>query len=134
MAKTGWEFGADLSQLQLISKVELPLLAYTYAQLNRNIAATREKDRDAFVPPGAAAGMDVVGGPWTTLRNELQRLLAGTATCLETCAATVQHIVDTYAATDAAAAASLASGWSGGPPGVPAGQLPPGPPPSVIAG
>ena len=132
MAKTGWQLAADLSQLKVVATVDLPMLGFNYAELNRAVAGTAEQETEAFVQPIGSGGMDQVFGEWTSLRDQLQNILGRTANVLQATGQVLAHIVDVYAATDRDAARSLESVWRNGPPQLdPTEQVPPGPPPDV---
>lgn len=120
MPKTGQALAADLSQLYALGKVDLPELAYLYASLNNQVAATSTAGNDAF---GGGCVTDGIGGlqaaaytSWAALRDVLQNALADTATGIEEAGQAIVAIADTYAATDAEAAASLWRVWQHGEP------------------
>ena len=131
MSLKGSQLAADLSQLKLIGVVDLPTLAYIYAEMN-NVVADTANDADAFAQPSSVSNQ--VGPIWTAVRDRLQNILGNTATALDDAGRAVLHIVDAYAATDAEAAQALDKIWIDGPPEamlVPAELLPPGPPAPV---
>jgi hypothetical protein len=132
MAPTGWQFAAELSELRIIGKVDLPAMAYTFAALNNRVDGTAVHDHNAFAWEGRG-GFDQVYIPWSTLRNSLQNLLGGTSTNIQTAADVVLHVVNAYADSDTDARHSLDAAWSNGTPPLLEGENPPpGPPPAVV--
>lgn len=133
MAPSGWQFAAELSELRIIGRVDLPAMAYTFAALNNSINGTAANDNAAFALEGRG-GFDQVYRDWAHLRDSLQNLFGATSTNVQAAADVVLQIVDAYASTDQAAKQSLESAWANGQtPGLQAGEhLPPGPPPAIM--
>ena len=131
MARSGWQFAADLSELRTVGAVDLPAMAYTFAALNNAINATAAHDIAGFSTEGG--GFDQVYPAWSQLRDDLQNIFGKTSTNIQTAGDVVVGIVETYAATDEEAARSLQSVWNDGPPSLQDGEIPPpGEPPAVI--
>jgi hypothetical protein len=115
MANTGGGFGADLSQLMAVGRLDLPSLAYIYARVNREVAATGDYDDKTFAPCPSTS-VDRMRGPWTDLRDRLQDYLGRGALHLEAAGEAIVHVADTYAASDAATQAALRKAWAHGVP------------------
>jgi hypothetical protein len=133
MAPSEWQFAAELSELRIIGKVDLPAMAYTFAALNNSINATAANDNAAFALEGRG-GYDQVCRDWSALRDSLQNLFGGTSTNVQTAADVMLQIVDAYASTDEAAKQSLESAWGNGKtPALQQGETPPpGPAPAIV--
>jgi hypothetical protein len=132
MAQSGWQFAADLSELQTVGAVDLPAMAYTFAALNNTIDRTRTYDVAGFTMEGAG-GFDQVYPAWSQLRDALQTIFGKTAANIQTTGEVVVGVVQAYAATDTEAARTLQAAWQGGPPSLHDGEHPPpGPPPAVV--
>ncbi|MET8154168.1 hypothetical protein ACIBSW_12595 [Actinoplanes sp. NPDC049668] len=108
----GWQFAAELSQLRVVSRVDLPALSHAYASMNQAVDRTAGQEGGAFAAPGG--GVAPAHGLWSSLRDDLQNILGRTATNMLDAGVVLEHIVDTYAAADAAAASSLEAAWAGG--------------------
>jgi hypothetical protein len=132
VAVSGWEFGADLSELKKVGSVDLPSMSYTFASLNSMVNGTEGSDKNAFDWVNGASSQAYQ--PWAELRDSLQNFLGKTAQNLEAAASAIDQIVQTYAASDAGAASALNSAWSGGPPNLEPDENPPPPtaPPAVV--
>jgi hypothetical protein len=125
------QFGAELSALRLIGEVDLPMLAYTYAVCNNNVAGTASSDPAAFTPRENGGNNDV-GAEWTALRDRLQNILGHTSNTLTQTAQVIMHIMRTYEATDAESARYVADAWGDGAPGRSTEVAPGSPPPVVL--
>ena len=129
----GWQFGAELSQLRIIGRVDLPAMSYTYASMNQAVNSTVSGEAAAFQAPGG--GTAASHGVWSGLRDDLQNILGSTATNLLDAGVAIEHVVDAYAASDDAARDSLEAAWANGQtPGLQDAeeQFTPGPPPPVV--
>jgi len=96
VAVSGWEFGADLSELKKVGSVDLPSMSYTFASLNSMVNGTEGSDKNAFEWVGV--GSSQAYQPWAELRDSLQNFLGKTAQNLEAAASAIDQIVQTYAA------------------------------------
>lgn len=112
MALQGWQFAAELSQLRIVGRVDLPELGFTYAAMNNAVAGTQDDEQWAFAAPGG--GTAVARGVWSSLRDDLQNLLGQTANAMHAAGTTIEHIVDAYAAADTEAGNALNSAWANG--------------------
>lgn len=133
----GRQFAAELSQLRIVGRIDLPALGWTYASLNNAVAATAGREAAAFQAPGGGAAPSMAA--WTELRDRLQNILGQTGANLQDAGVVIEHIVDEYAETDTAARDSLAAAWK-------PGTIPPGlvgseeklsyrnPPPTLLTG
>jgi hypothetical protein len=132
VAVSGWEFGADLSELKKVGSVDLPSMSYTFASLNSMVNGTEGSDKNAFDWVGG--GSSQAYQPWAELRDSLQNFLGRTAQNLEAAAGAIDQIVQTYAASDTGAASALNSAWAGGPPNLEPEEnpAPSSPPPAVV--
>jgi hypothetical protein len=108
----GWQFAAELSQLRIVGRVDLPALSSTFAAMNRAVDSTTSGEAAAFQAPGG--GTAASHAVWAALRDEFQNVLGTTAMNLLEAGVTVEHVVDAYAATDDAARASLEAAWANG--------------------
>jgi hypothetical protein len=108
----GWQFAAELSQLRIVGRVDLPALSSTFAAMNRAVDGTAGGETAAFQAPGGgtAAGHAV----WAALRDDFQNILGNTAENMLDAGVTIEHVVDAYAATDDDARASLEAAWANG--------------------
>ena len=106
MANSGEELGADLYALWRAGSNNLPRLADEYAGASDLLAQTSAGQAYAFQRPeffgGGAYGP--VYGPWTGLRDDLEKILGDTATNLELTGEALCLAAQEYAQTDAAAA------------------------------
>jgi hypothetical protein len=114
MSLKGPYLAADLSELMMIGTVDLPTLAYVYAEMGRRLAVSNE-DGPAFAVAGAS-GSDQVGVAWTALRDRLEGILSGTSQALSAAGDTILYIAQQYENTDQDAKASLQSVWANGVP------------------
>src|SRR4051812_8880285 len=112
MAMEGWEFAAELSQLRIVGRVDLPALGSTFAAMNRAVAGTAAGETAAFQAPGG--GTAASHAVWSALRDEFQNVLGATATNMVDAGITIEHVVDAYATTDDTARASLEAAWANG--------------------
>jgi hypothetical protein len=108
----GWQFAAELSQLRIVGRVDLPALSATYAAMNRAVDGTAGGEAAAFQAPGG--GVAASRAVWSALRDDFQNVLGTTATNVLDAAVTIEHIVDAYIAADDQARASLQAAWSDG--------------------
>jgi hypothetical protein len=108
----GWQFAAELSQLRVVGRVDLPALSSTYASMNHAVNSTASGEAAAFQAPGGVTAGSHAG--WSALRDDLQNILGRTATSLLDAGVVIEHIVDAYVATDDAARTSLESAWASG--------------------
>ncbi len=113
MSLHGTDLAADLNQLLLLGRVDLPLLQYTYATLNNTLAGG--PPGSAFTPV-PAVGSDQAGGEWTSAAGYLQNVFAQTADTLGATAQMILHVAALYEATDNAARDAIAGVWADGPP------------------
>ncbi|MEU4218177.1 hypothetical protein [Actinoplanes sp. NPDC026623] len=108
----GWQFAAELSQLRIVGRVDLPELSFTYASMNQAVNGTAGGEAAAFqAPDGGTASSQVV---WSALRDEIQNVFGRTAIGMLDAGVVMEHIVDAYSATDDAARTSLESAWANG--------------------
>jgi hypothetical protein len=112
MALEGWQFAAELSQLRVVGRVDLPALGYTYTAMNQAVDGTRSQEQAAFAAPGGSTS--VAYGIWSSVRDDLQNILGQTANAMHAAGVTIEHIVDAYATADTSAAASLKTAWDNG--------------------
>ncbi|WIM98602.1 hypothetical protein ACTOB_002206 [Actinoplanes oblitus] len=112
------QFTADINDLYIIGRMDLPTLGITYGRVNNAVAATADSDRAAFEV--------TAGGPpsqittlWQNLRDDLQDLLGHSAENLFSAGQTVIHIAEAYEQTDTESGkAILKASWvDGTPPG-----------------
>jgi hypothetical protein len=127
------QFTADINDLLIIGRMDLPLLATTYAEVNNAVASTAGSQTAAFqVSVGGPASL--IAALWQDLRDDLQNILGHSAENLFSAAQTVVHIAETYEQTDTdAGRAILEAAWdSGNPPGAVAGEhIPADQPPDI---
>jgi len=129
----GWQFAAELSQLRIIGRVDLPAMSATYAAMNQAVNSTTNGEASAFQAPGG--GTAASHGVWSALRDDLQNILGNTAMNLLDAGVAVEHVVDAYTATDDEAARSLQTVWANGQtPGLQEAEekFSPGAPPPVV--
>jgi hypothetical protein len=110
----GWQFAAELSQLRIVGRVDLPALSFTFAAMNRAVDSTAAGETAAFQAPGG--GTAVSHAVWAALRDDFQNVLGDTAMNVLDAGVTIEHIVDAYLATDEAARTSLEAAWANGQP------------------
>ena len=108
----GWQFAAELSQLRIVARVDLPALSSTFAAMNRAVDSTGAGEAAAFQAPGG--GTAASHAVWSALRDDFQNVLGNTATSMLDAGIVVEHIVDAYAATDENARTSLEAAWANG--------------------
>lgn len=108
----GWQFAAELSQLRVVARVDLPALSSTYAQMNHAVDTTAGGEAAAFQAPGG--GSAASHAVWSSLRDDLQNILGNAATTFLETGMVIDHIVEAYIATDEAARTSLNSAWANG--------------------
>ncbi|MEU8236405.1 hypothetical protein AB0C12_43010 [Actinoplanes sp. NPDC048967] len=108
----GWQFAAELSQLRIVGRVDLPALSSTFAAMNRAVDSTAGGETSAFQAPGG--GSAASHAVWTALRDDFQNVLGNTATNILDAGVTIEHIVDAYLTTDEAARTSLEAAWANG--------------------
>lgn len=108
----GWQFAAELSQLRVVGRVDLPTLSSTYASMNQAVDSTAGGEAAAFQAPGG--GTAASHAVWSSLRDDLQNILGKTANNLLDAGVVMEHIVEAYTATDEGARTSLESAWANG--------------------
>lgn len=108
----GWEFAAELSQLRIVGRVDLPALSSTFAAMNRAVAGTAAGETAAFQAPGG--GTAASHAVWAALRDDFQNVLGTTSLNILDAGVTVEHVVEAYLATDEAARTSLEAAWANG--------------------
>ncbi|MEU4219694.1 hypothetical protein [Actinoplanes sp. NPDC026623] len=129
----GWQFAAELSQLRIVGRVDLPALSSTFAAMNRAVDSTAAGEAAAFQAPGG--GTAATHAVWAALRDDFQNVLGNTATGILNAGVAIEHVVDAYVATDEAARTSLESAWANGQtPGLQEAEerFVQGPPPAVV--
>ncbi|GAB2617959.1 hypothetical protein Aab01nite_31520 [Paractinoplanes abujensis] len=107
----GWQFAAELSQLRIVGRVDLPAMSATFAAMNRAVDSTADGETAAFQAPGG--GIAPSHAAWSALRDDFQNVLGTTAGNLLDAGSTIEHIVDAYALTDEGAPTSLEKAWEG---------------------
>jgi hypothetical protein len=93
MGLSGYQLGADLSELMIIGKVDLPALGATYAGLNHAVDGTADQDSTAFSMPGGG-GMSLAYRGWSDLRYELRNIFGTTANNIQVAATVMIHVVE----------------------------------------
>ncbi|MFI5959790.1 hypothetical protein [Cryptosporangium sp. NPDC051539] len=137
MALHGSDLAADLIQLAVIGRVDLPALGATYAHLNNAVAGTADYDLTAFALPGRRAGMTASYELWSQLRDDLRDALGGTSTDMQNSATIMLHVVGGYISADEEAARIVTTAWKNGPPPHKTARderAPDGPVPDVVTG
>jgi hypothetical protein len=108
MPDEGKDLGADLYELWLAGRKNLPNVAQVYADANGHVASTEDLVHLAFHRPEQLGG---AFGPayadWRELRDQLQRILADTAANLVLTGQALCVAASMYAATDAEAATEM---------------------------
>lgn len=108
----GWKFAAELSQLRVVGRVDLPTMASTYASMNQAVNSTAGGEAAAFAAPGGTTAASHAA--WSALRDDLQNILGKAANNFRDAGVLMEHIVDAYTATDEAARKSLEAAWANG--------------------
>lgn len=125
MGVTGPEFAADLGELRIIGRIDLPMIGYTYAAVNNAVADTADQDTAAF-QTAAGGSLSRIADSWPDLRDQLQNILGRTAANVQSAGRTVEHIVATYLEGDELTRDVLNDAWAhGSPPGAVDGEKPP---------
>lgn len=108
----GWQFAAELSQLRVVGRVDLPAMSATYARMNQAVDSTTAGEPAAFQAPGG--GVAASRAVWAELRDDLQNIFGNTATAMLEMGVVMEQVVDAYIATDEAARTSLNAAWANG--------------------
>jgi hypothetical protein len=108
----GWQFAAELSQLRVVARVDMPALSATYAKMNQAVDSTAGGEAAAFQAPGG--GVSASYGVWAGLRDDLQNIFGNTANAFTQTGVVLEHIVEAYIATDEGARTSLNAAWADG--------------------
>jgi hypothetical protein len=127
-------FTADINDLYIIGRMDLPLLGLVYAKVNNAVASTADGEQGAF-QTSAGGPASHIAGLWRNARDDLQNILGRNAENLHRAAATVVHIAEVYEQTDTDNGRAILRGhWAPGntPPNTIAGEhIPTEKPPAI---
>jgi hypothetical protein len=132
MSQHGTDLAVDLNELLFLARVDLPLLQYTYATLNKTVAGVQPRSAFVVVP---VIGYDQVTTDWVDVTAHLQDIFAETADTLGASAQAILHVEAVYEATDTVARDAINAEWKAGTPhshGLPQEMPLPGSVPPVV--